>query len=280
MSIRSSEARAAPPAPEPRVRVVIADEDALARSMLRGALDDSDDIATVATTGDGREVLELVGYYHPTMLILETSLLSEGGMDLIRNARLASPETRVLTISAGDDKTALAALRAGSFGHLTKDIDPAELARLVKRAAAGEAMVPRRLTAGLLELLGQLPNAGWRPVHSRLTNREWEIVELLDGGASTQDIAERLVLSTTTVYSHVKSVLRKLGVHSRQEAVLAAHRLRREETLGHKSPWRPWHRSTIAAETYGNTCSQREVPAASRTTARVRPPEWQGAIRT
>jgi DNA-binding NarL/FixJ family response regulator len=266
--------------PVPRVRVVLADGDALARSMLRGALDDSDDIATVGTTADGREVLELVGYYHPTVLILETSLLSEGRMDLIRKARLASPETRVLTISAGDDETALAALRAGSFGHLTKDIDPGELTRLVKRAAAGEAIVPRRLTAGLLELLGQLPDGGWRPVHSRLTNREWEIVELLADGASTQDIAERLVLSPTTVYSHVKSLLRKLGVHSRQEAVLSAQRLRREETLGHESPWPTWNRSTVAGETFGNPCGEREVPAASRTIARVRPPGCRGAIRT
>jgi len=280
MRIRSSEARQAPPVPEPRVRVVLADGDALARSMLRGALDDSDDIATVGTTADGREVLELVAYYHPTVLILETSLLSQGRMDLVREAKLASPETRVLTISAGDDETALAALHAGSFGHLTKDIDPGDLARLVKRAAAGEAIVPRRLTAGLLELLGELPTAGWRPVHSRLTNREWEIVELLGGGASTQDIAERLVLSPTTVYSHVKSLLRKLGVHSRRDAVLAAHRLRREETLGDKSPSRAWKRSTAGGPTYGNACSEREVPAASRTMARVRPPGWQGAIRT
>jgi DNA-binding NarL/FixJ family response regulator len=220
---------------EPWVRVVIADQDGVARSTLRAALGASQDIATVATTGDGREALELVGYYRPTVLILDTSLLSHGRLGLLRELRFVSPETRVLTLSAGDDETALAALRAGSFGHLSKDIDAGRLAALVGRAAEGEAIVPRRLTTALLDLLGQLPQAGWRPVHSRLTTREWEIVELLADGASTQDIAEHLVLSPTTVYSHVKSLLRKLGVHSRRDAVVAAHRLRREETVGHES---------------------------------------------
>jgi len=283
MSPKASGARrleTVPDAPELRVRVVIADEDGLARSMLRAALDASDDIATVATTGHGRDVLELVGYYEPTMLILDTSLLSQGGTDLIQRVRLASPDTRVLTISAGDDQTALAALRDGSFGHLTKDIDPGQLARLVKRAAEGEALVPRRLTAGLLELLSQLPTSGWRPVHSRLTTREWEIIELLGDGASTQDIAEGLVLSPTTVYSHVKSLLRKLGVHSRRDAVLAADRLRREETLGRKYPQRAWRRSTRAGVPDGNACDQWETPAASRAAPRVRPPDRRGAIRT
>jgi two-component system, NarL family, nitrate/nitrite response regulator NarL len=264
---------------ESPARVVIADPDGLARSMLRAALGSSNGVTTVATTGERREMLELVGHYRPAVLILDTSLLSEGSVELVRMARLASPETRVLTISVNDDETAIAALRAGAFGHLTKDIDPSRLPRLVRQAAAGEAIVPRRLTAALLELLDELPVSGWRPVHSRLTTREWEIVELLAGGASTQDIAERLVLSPTTVYSHVKSLLRKLGVHSRGAAVLAAERLRREETLGQKAPQWPWRRSIRAGESSGNACDQREVPAAIRKT-RVRSPEWREASRT
>jgi DNA-binding NarL/FixJ family response regulator len=88
----------------------------------------------------------------------------------------------------------------------------------------------------LLTVLREVPDTGWRPLHSRLTTREWEIVELLAQGVNTQRIAERLVLSPTTVYSHVKSVLRKLGAHSRRDAVAAAKRLRREEALGTKPP--------------------------------------------
>ena len=88
----------------------------------------------------------------------------------------------------------------------------------------------------LLGVVHDIPDAGWRPLHSRLTTREWQIVELLDDGATTERIAEQLVLSPTTVYSHVKSVMRKLGVHSRRDVITAARRLRREETGGKKPP--------------------------------------------
>ena len=88
----------------------------------------------------------------------------------------------------------------------------------------------------VLELLREIPDAGWRPLHSRLTTREWEIVELLAQRASTHEIAEQLVLSPSTVYSHVKSVLRKLSVHSRHDAILAAERLRKEEASARKHP--------------------------------------------
>ena len=219
-----------------QVRVVIADHDGLARSMMRSALDAAGGIETVATTGDAREALELVCYYRPSVLIVDTALLSNGCMQLIGRILSTSPETRVVTIAVDDDRTALAALRAGAIGHLSKDVDPKKLGRLVIRAAAGEALVPRRLTLPLLELARQLPETGWRPLHSRLTTREWEIIELISDGASTQDIADRLVLSPTTVYSHVKSLMRKLDVHSRREAVAAARRLRQQEAGREKTP--------------------------------------------
>jgi two-component system nitrate/nitrite response regulator NarL len=209
--------------------VLIADHDGLARSMMRTSLRKADTVALVATAGDGREALELARYYRPTVLVVETALPPDGGVELIAKVLLVSPETRVLTVSVDDQKGALAALQAGAVGHIAKDIDPDQLARLVVRAAGGEVIVPQQLMTPLLELLREVPNGGWRPLHSRLTTREWEIVELLAEGASTQEIADRLVLTRDTVYSHVKRVMRKLGVHSRRDVVVAAARLRREE---------------------------------------------------
>jgi DNA-binding NarL/FixJ family response regulator len=185
---------------------------------------------------DAREVLELVRHYQPTVLILDTALLAGGCVELIGEVLLVAPETRIVTVSANQDDTALSALRAGAVGHISKDIAPAHLGRLIVLAAEGEAIVPRRLIMPLLGVLHATPDAGWRPTHSRLTTREWEIVELLDQDTTTEQIAEALVVSPATVYSHVKSVMRKLGVHSRCDAVTAAGRLRREETLGDKAP--------------------------------------------
>ena len=89
--------------------------------------------------------------------------------------------------------------------------------------------MPPPLAARVLDCLREVPDTGWRAVRSCLTSREWEIVDLLGEGASTRTMADRLVLSPATVYSHVKSVLRKLDVHSRLDAVSAAERLRRQE---------------------------------------------------
>jgi DNA-binding NarL/FixJ family response regulator len=251
------------------VRVVIADNDGLARSMMQTALRDDRGIAIIAATASAREVLELVSYYRPTVLIVETALLRDRGARLVRSVRAASPDTCVLTISVDEDETALAALREGVVGHLSKDIDPHKLASLITRAAGGEAIVPRRLVRPLLEWLPELPDAGWRPLHSRLTTREWEIVALLDAGASTQDIAEHLVLSVATVYSHVKRVLRKLGVHSRGDAVLAAHRLRRAEAIGEKAPPLIASRSPNSLPGQGNAWEQRDIPTVAQSRLRI-----------
>jgi DNA-binding NarL/FixJ family response regulator len=223
------------PAYEPhhdgRGRVMVADHDGFARRLIQNALQDDGGVVTLPAAKDAREMLELVRHYRPTVLILDTGLADGGCVQLISEVLLVAPQTRILTVSADQDETALAALRAGAVGHISKDVDPSELVRLVGLAANGEAIVPRRLVMPLLALLRASPEVGWRPVRSRLTTREWEIVELLADGSSTERIAERLVVSPTTVYSHVQSVLRKLGVHSRSDAVAAAERLRHEEAL-------------------------------------------------
>jgi DNA-binding NarL/FixJ family response regulator len=219
-----------------RLRVVIADHDGLARRMMRTALHE-DGVVVVAAARNADEALELTRYYRPAVLIIDIALPPSGAVDLIPRIRRACPKTRILTVAADDDdEAALTALRAGAIGHVSKNLEPDELARLIVRAAEGEAIVPRRLVMPILGVMQETPDSGWRPLRSRLTTREWEIVELLEEGQSTEHIADTLVLSTTTIYSHIKSIMRKLGVHSRAEAIAAAHRLRREEVREHTRP--------------------------------------------
>jgi DNA-binding NarL/FixJ family response regulator len=213
-----------------RLRVLVADHDGLARAMMRAALSDADRIAIVLSASDGRETLQLARYYRPSVVVIDLDIPPAGATDLVTDVLAASPTTRVLTISASDPRAALATLRAGAVGHIAKETDPKRLARIVERAADGEAIVPQQLIGPLLELVREVPDSGWRPLHSRLTTREWEIIELLERGASTQQIADELVLSATTIYSHVKSLLRKLDVHTRGDAITAAKELRRQET--------------------------------------------------
>jgi DNA-binding NarL/FixJ family response regulator len=199
--------------------------------MMRLALRSSDRIAVVHTAENSREALELARYYRPSVAIVDTVLPPAGGVELVGNLLQSVPDTRVLMMSIDDHQTAIEALRAGAVGHIGKEVEPENLAELVGRAADGEVIVSQPLLSSLLEALREVPASGWRPVRSRLTNREWEIIELLGEDATTQRIADQLVLSPVTVYSHVKSLLRKLGVRSRRDAVVAAERLRREEAL-------------------------------------------------
>jgi DNA-binding NarL/FixJ family response regulator len=245
MSIPNGVWQEAPPDPvtagldDRPLRVLVADYDGLARAMMRAALNDADRIAIVLSAADGRETVQLARYYRPTVLLTELDIPPAGATDLITKVLAVSPTTRVLTISAGDPRAALPTLRAGAVGHIAKETSPERLARIVERAADGEPIIPGQLLGPLLELIREMPDGGWRPLHSRLTTREWEIIELLEQGANTHQIADQLVLSATTIYSHVKSVLRKLGVHNRHDAIIAANQLRKHETHHTTNPHTP-----------------------------------------
>lgn len=221
-----------------RLRVLIADQDALARRMMHDVLRDAG-LVVIGGARDAREALELARHYRPDVLLLDIGLPPAGGVDLIRQVLPILP-TRVVTVSAAADvdEPVLAALHAGAIGHIDKDVEPDEFVRLVILASEGEAIIPSRVMTRLLKVWREIPAGGWRPLRSALTTREWEIVDLLAEGASTEAIAERLVLSPSTVYTHVYRLLRKLGVHSRFEAVAAARRLRQQEA-SHKSSRMP-----------------------------------------
>jgi DNA-binding NarL/FixJ family response regulator len=213
-----------------RLCVLIADHDGLARCMMRAALNETDRISIVLTTGVAQEAIELAGYYHPPVMIIDLEMPSTDVGNMIAQIQAVSAQTKVVTISGDtDDQPVLTALRAGAVGHISKETEPDRLACQVLRIADGDAIVPQRLIKALLEIVQDAPDTGWRPVRSRLTCREWEMIDLLAADTSTQEIADQLVLSADTVYSHIKSVLRKLGVHSRQEAIVAAETLRHEE---------------------------------------------------
>jgi DNA-binding CsgD family transcriptional regulator len=112
--------------------------------------------------------------------------------------------------SSNDDDLGVLCLRMGACGYLTKTINVESLPRAIRAAGDGEAVVPRRLTARLVDAVRRTPEdgAGLRPVRSPLTAREWEVLDLLCQGMSTDDIADALVLSSETVRSHVKSIQR------------------------------------------------------------------------
>jgi DNA-binding NarL/FixJ family response regulator len=207
------------------LRVVLADGDPLARRTIRDALQQSG-IVVVAEATSGREAVELTAFYRPDAVLMDTTA---DGLEAARIIHDRAPAICVVLLTSTPDDTAgLRALRAGAAGYLSKDVDPEILPRVLRGALEGEAAISRRLAMALIESYRRAPRggSGMRPVRSELTDREWEVLDLLAAGAGTEDIARTLVLSTETVRSHLKNLYRKLGVRSREEAAEAAHRMR------------------------------------------------------
>ena len=212
------------------IRVVVVDPDPFSSRLVSEQLRAASGFAVVGTPGTAREGIDLARHYAPDIVLLEPRLPDADGIDATtRLAKAAPASSIVLLAAAGDERLALEAFRAGAVGFVPKELEPARLPRVLARVARGEAIIPRRLAASVLAELRRVPVRGYRPLRSRLSTREWEIVDLLSEGARTPDIAERLFLSQATVYSHVKHIMRKLGVRNRADAVAAAERLRPEE---------------------------------------------------
>jgi DNA-binding NarL/FixJ family response regulator len=211
-----------------RFRVVIADADPLARRVVRDELQGRAEFVVVAEASDGVEAIELCRYYKPELLVSEAVLPRASAVEVARQLSVHAPDLRMVIFAVGGDPTLeMKALRAGACGYLSKDEGAPAVVEALLAAIDGEAAVSGAMTMALIERLRMLPEAGtgMRPVTSTLTSREWEVLDLLAAGSSTMDVADRLFLTADTVYSHVKHIMRKLGVRTRADAIAAARQL-------------------------------------------------------
>ena len=211
------------------VRVIVADDDPFVRRLVKDALQNAG-IVVIAEASSGREAVELTLHYHPDVALIDVSMPDVDGFAATRRIVAQSPRQLVVLLTGPEnEEVALLGLRAGASGFLSKDLPVEALPQVVKAAARGEAAVSRSLTARLIAHLRRLTEGQpeMRPIRSPLTNREWEVVGILAERRSNSDIAAELAVSPATVRSHMKSIRRKLGVQSREDAVEVAEQLRR-----------------------------------------------------
>jgi len=217
------------PEKPPPLRVILADDDPLARRVVRDALQTAG-VVVIAEASDGREAVELARHYRPDVVLMDVVMPSMDGIVATRTITEEVPGVRIVMLTISDDEDLwLLGVRSGASGYLKKDaLDVDALPRVLRGVKDGEAAISRKMAARLIDHVRRIPDTGLgvRPVKSNLTTREWEVLDELSAGRSTEEIAEAFVLSEETVRSHVKNVIRKLGVRTRAEAVDAAKRLR------------------------------------------------------
>ncbi|MET7283582.1 response regulator transcription factor [Kribbella sp. NPDC005582] len=226
-----------------QIRILVADDQGVIRMGLAMILDHEPDLTTVAQAGDGEEALRMVDQYDPDVVLMDIRMPVMDGLvatERITAANKAAGRSKpaVLVLTTFDDEAyVLSAVRAGASGFLLKDTDPDLLVSAVRAVHRGDSLVDPASTRVLLERCVELerqvggtaaaapaqPDARWAGLLAQLSEREREILVWMARGLSNRDLASKLFVSETTVKTHVSSVLSKLGLSSRVQAVVVAY---------------------------------------------------------
>jgi DNA-binding NarL/FixJ family response regulator len=209
------------------IRVLLCDEQALVRSGFRMILDAREDLEVVGEAEDGVQAIALARKLNPDVILMDVRMPEVNGVEATRRLVAAGSRARVLILTTFDlDEYVYEAIRAGASGFLLKDVQPSQLVDAIRVVAAGEALLAPSVTRRLLDRFADTltdTNGAPPPGLDSLTERELEVLKLLAQGLSNAELADRLFLSETTVKSHISSVLRKLQLRDRVQAVVLAY---------------------------------------------------------
>ncbi|HEY2072085.1 MAG TPA: response regulator transcription factor [Gaiellaceae bacterium] len=203
------------------IRILVVDDQPLVRSGFRMVIEERPDLELAGEASDGAQALDLARELDPDVILMDVRMPNLDGVEATRQLVESGTRARILVLTTFDlDEYVYAAIRAGASGFLLKDVEPAELVDAIRVVAAGNSLFGPAATERLLSRFASSPSG--RSL-DELTDREKEILELLATGLSNAELAERLFLSETTVKTHVSSILRKLRVRDRVQAVIAAY---------------------------------------------------------
>lgn len=204
------------------VTVLIADDHPPTRAGIRASLE-AEGFVVCAEVADGAAAVAAAIRERPDLCLLDINMPGNG-ISAAREISARVPETAVVVLTVSrNDEDVFDALRAGASGYLLKDMDAARLPAALRGVLKGEAALPRRLVARLVDEFRERGRKRRVPLladrGALLTGREWEVLELMRSGLTTAQISDRLFISQATVRSHVASILRKLRVPDRQTAL-------------------------------------------------------------
>ena len=208
------------------IRVLICDDQALVRAGFRSILGARPEIEVVGEAENGAEAIALTERRQPDVILMDIRMPILDGVEATRRLVARGSPARILILTTFDlDEYVHAAIRAGASGFLLKDVRPTELLEAIRVVAGGDALLAPSVTRRLLERFATTLPVGDHTSEALadLTTRETEVLRLLASGLSNAEIASELVVSEATVKTHISSVLRKLGLRDRVQAVIVAY---------------------------------------------------------
>jgi len=199
------------------IRVLLADDHTIVREGLKELLAETGDIRVSGEANNGTETLTQVRANDFDVAVLDMSMPGRSGIDLIKQVRAEKPRLPILILSMhSEEQYAVRALRAGASGYLTKESAAEQLVTAIRRVAAGGAFVTPE-TAQRLALGTNAPGTG--APHTSLSDREFQVFQLIANGRSVSDIAKRLSLSVKTISTHKTRAMQKLGLANQSELI-------------------------------------------------------------
>ena len=212
-----------------KIRVLLVDDHAVVRQGLRMFIEMQEDMEVAGEGTNGIEAVELAARLEPDVILLDLLMPQMDGVEATRKILEQAPQSRVLILTSfGEDDKVFPAIRAGAQGYLLKDVQPRDLVRAVRETYQGKAQlhpdIARRL---MMAVSGSEPVQGAKPASmpenlQGLTEREWQVLDLIARGLSNREIAEQMVISEKTVKTHVSNLLNKLDLGDRTRAAIWA----------------------------------------------------------
>jgi two-component system, NarL family, invasion response regulator UvrY len=194
-----------------KTRVLIADDHALFRAGLRQLIEESGEFVVTGEAAAGDEALQFVKDNEVDIALLDISMPRQGGMDVMKRMRIQRPDLGILIISMyPEDQYAVNMLRAGASGYLNKDATPEAVIQALRTVRSGRKYISPEVAA----LLAENPDASTGPIHSSLSQREFQIFFKLASGRSVSEVANELFLSVKTVSTYRTRVLEKMGMQN------------------------------------------------------------------
>lgn len=215
-------------------KIVLADDHQLFREGVKRIIELESDMEVIAECADGEEVITVCRNLLPDIVLMDINMPNVNGVEATQAVREHCPDTRVIVLSIHDDEAyVFETLRTGASGYLLKDMEAEDLVEAVRLVARGDAYIHPKVTGKLIDEFRRLSdgegasgrfrtmplNSGWRNV---LTRREMEVLKLMAEGRSNRAIGEHLFISEKTVKNHVSSILQKMDVQDRTQAVVKA----------------------------------------------------------